>query len=107
VVRAGGTAPQPQGSALHCLHLYLLQRLAVGPSDTWNVPFPAYSCISTACGQRLLPICSGREMCILQFVLTTARLPASNAATRAPSAGSFSTRSLTSCTVQWGCVGEM
>lgn len=43
------------------------------------------------------PVCSGREMCILQLVLTTDRPPASRAETMGPSIGSFSTRSLTSC----------
>lgn len=50
----------------------------------------------------LLPVCSGREMCILQFVLTTERPPASSAATMVPSAGSFSMRSLTSCAREQG-----
>lgn len=48
------------------------------------------------------PICSGREMCILQLVLTTARAPDSRAETMGPSAGSFSTRSLTSCVPKSG-----
>lgn len=43
-----------------------------------------------------LPVCSGTEMCILQFILTTAWPPASKAVTTGPSAGSFSIRSLTS-----------
>lgn len=50
----------------------------------------------------LLPVCSGREMCILQFVLTTERPPASSAVTMGPSAGSFSMRSLTSCAREQG-----
>lgn len=50
----------------------------------------------------LLPVCSGREMCILQFVLTTERPPVSSAVTMGPSAGSFSMRSLMSCAREQG-----
>lgn len=41
-------------------------------------------------------------MCILQLVLTTARAPDSRAEMMGPSAGSFSTRSLTSCVPKSG-----
>lgn len=65
-----------------------------------SLPGSAQAAAGTAPARS--PVCSGREMCILQLVLTTDRPPASRAETMGPSAGSFSMRSLTSCVPKSG-----
>jgi len=82
-------------------HLYPPRFSAPGhtqvPPAQQRAPDPAAPSLAEAAAGSGSPVCSGREMCILQLVLTTARPPASRAETMGPSGGSFSMRSLTSC----------
>lgn len=73
--------------------LYVLKRLKSGMDISHN---RAHSFVFL-CVCVCVPIWSGTEMCILQLVRTTALPPFSSMSTMGLSAGSFSMRSLTSC----------